>query len=493
MYLVLISLKPNSAFQHQNLATHSLSRLAQVPPKSILVQEGDDVTTAMMDVNDARECGAAVTDRKKAASTSAVVILALCWGVAFLSALDRVAMSVALLPISQEYGYTESTKGGISSLFSIGYALAILPSGFVLSVASPRLVMATGIAAWSLATLATPITAGMSGMIPLLAARATVGAAESVVLPSIQRFLSSWVPPDQKSIAVAAIFSGFQCGTIGAYLISPYVMEWTEGWKGIFYTYGTIGLMAVVPWLVIAKDSPNGLSEHEIGQKEGDASIQDVLRNLRAAPWDDMLRSTGVQAIILSHAASHWGLYINLAWAPTFYAEQYGMNVRDSALLSILPSVAGVIGGLVAGGIADKAIQSLQVRTDEAVTNIRKTFQAISLLGPAICLSVLASHIPEHPLVAQSLLTGTVGLQAFNAAGYGAGVQEKAGEKWSGLLYSLTSLPGVIFGSIGVYLTGQILDATHQDWSYVFALNACVDVLGATAFVALYNSTMEFA
>jgi len=62
----------------------------------------------------------------------------------------------------------------------------------------------------------------------------------------------------------------------------------------------------------------------------------------------------------------------------------------------------------------------------------------------------------------------------------------------SGLLYSVTTLPGVIFGSVGVYLTGRILDSTHQDWSYVFSLNAAIDVLGAAAFVALYNSKKEF-
>ena len=87
---------------------------------------------------------------------------------------------------------------------------------------------------------------------------------------------------------------------------------------------------------------------------------------------------------------------------------------------------------------------------------------------------------------------GTVGLQAFNAAGYSSSVQEKAGGKWAGLLYSVTSLPGVVLGSIGVYVTGQILDNTNQDWSYVFALNSFVDVIGATAFVALYDSKREF-
>ena len=81
---------------------------------------------------------------------------------------------------------------------------------------------------------------------------------------------------------------------------------------------------------------------------------------------------------------------------------------------------------------------------------------------------------------------------AFNAAGYLAANQEKAGEKWAGLLYSVTSLPAVMVGTFGVYVTGQILDMTHQDWSAVFALNAAINLLGATAFVALYDSKREF-
>ena len=85
--------------------------------------------------------------------------------------------------------------------------------------------------------------------------------------------------------------------------------------------------------------------------------------------------------------------------------------------------------------------------------------------------------------MAQLLLTVQVGLQAFHSAGYGAGPQEKAGPKWSGLLYSITTLPGVMVGSLGVYTTGVILDQTGQDWSQVFALNGFVDVVGAIAFI----------
>ena len=168
------------------------------------------------------------------------------------------------------------------------------------------------------------------------------------------------------------------------------------------------------------------------------------------------------------------------------------MNVKESAILLVVPSIVGAIGGLSAGAVADKMIQNMEVETVEEVTKVRKLFQGIGLFGPAACLGILSLHIPEHPWVAQALLAGTVGMQSFNAAGYGAANQEKAGEKWTGLLYSITSLPSVIIGTCSVYLTGRLLDATEQNWSYVFGINAVVFALGATAFVTLYDSKKEF-
>lgn len=47
-------------------------------------------------------------------------------------------------------------------------------------------------------------------------------------------------------------------------------------------------------------------------------------------------------------------------------------------------------------------------------------------------------------------------------------------------------------GTFAVYLTGRILDYTDQNWSLVFGINSVVYFLGATAFVALYDSKKEF-
>lgn len=470
-------------------------------------------------------------------------ILFLCWCVALLSALDRVAMSVAILPLSSEFHLSETAKGGISSVFSVGYGLGIIPAGLLVSAVSPRIIMAVGVTLWSLATFGTPIAANLIQVVqygdsmtndqmvtsvkfmamntaPLLLIRSVMGAVESVVLPTIQRILANWVPASKKSLSVATVYSGFQIGTVCAYLLSPSVMD-EFGWRGLFYIYGLVGALWLIPWWIFAKDSPESSNavtmmegggeveiaylvvEQRLVDENGEEAVgvigsqvttwEEASSIFKDAPWRAILTSKATWAMTIAHAANNWGLYNNLSWTPTFYAEQYGLNVKESAFLSVLPSVAGALFGLVAGYAADKVIENFADDGDaEKRTLVRKAFQGMALLGPAACLLTLANHIPENPSTAQFLLTGAVGLQAFNSAGYSSAPQEKAGDQWSGLLYSITSLPGVVFGSVGVYVTGQILDATDKNWSGVFGLNAAVDVIGGLAFIALYNSRKEF-
>ena len=436
-----------------------------------------------------------------------ITVMILCWGVTFLSALDRVAMSVAIVPLAEELGINDEMKGQISSVFSVGYGLSILPVGIALSRISPRLMMGMGMAIWSLATLATPLTASCDTIGPLLMSRAAVGAAESVVMPTIQRILAEWIPADRKSVATAVVFSGFQAGTIAAYIVSPYVIGLAGTWRGMFFSYGAIGLGCLLPWFIFAKDSPTCASDNlfnhtPISNTAGDQKhvshsshstpLSLAISTFQAAPLREMLSSRGVQGMTIAHAANNWGMYNILAWAPTFYAEQYGLNVKESTLFSVLPSIGGTIGGIVAGLAADAWIRSDPNLSNEGLTRIRKIFQGIALYCPSTFLATLAFDIPDEPVVAQSLLMCIIGLQAFNSAGYGPAPQEKAGIKWSGLLYSVSSLPCVIFGALGVYVTGQILEQRNQDWSLVFSLNALVDVAGATGFLLLYNATKEF-
>ncbi|KAL7523360.1 hypothetical protein ACHAXR_000141, partial [Thalassiosira sp. AJA248-18] len=84
--------------------------------------------------------------------------------------------------------------------------------------------------------------------------------------------------------------------------------------------------------------------------------IQEFQSLLQSAPWSDFIQSPAVWAMTLAHAAKNFELYNLLAWTPTFFNQQYGLNVKESALFSILPSVCGMVGGLTAGNVADYAL-----------------------------------------------------------------------------------------------------------------------------------------
>ena len=134
----------------------------------------------------------------------------------------------------------------------------------------------------------------------------------------------------------------------------------------------------------------------------------------------------------LAHAAKNWELYNLLAWTPTFFSEHYGLNIKESALFSVVPSICGMVGGLTAGNVADYILIRLEKDAIDGQdinhmrTQVRKVVQSIALLGPAVCLYSLSSH-PEQATTAQFLLGGAVGLQAFDVAGFGAATQDKAG------------------------------------------------------------------
>ena len=405
---------------------------------------------------------------------SRIIVLGLLWCIAAISALDRVAMSVALVPMSYEYNnhilsstgsssatfnlLTDTTKGLISSVFSIGYGFAIIPAGILISCTSPKMIMTVGILVWSIATIATPYSAEsmIYTIVPILCVRSMVGMGEAILIPTIHRLLSVWTTKEQKSSALAFIFSGFHAGTIGAYLLSPYIMDVLtihHDWRVLFYVYGTCGILILFPWLLFAKDQPTTTATTTTTNSDDDDSTvamaiswDEALASYRNAPWKEFIQSKGVWGMLLAHSAKNWGLYTLLSWTPTFYAEQYNIGVRDSAWLSVMPSIAGALGGFLAGTLADQSIKNMSTLSmnHEMTTQIRKIFQTVGLLGPAIALAALAYQLPKDAGVAQLYLVVSVGLQSFNAGGFEAGTHDKAGPKWIGMLYSVTSLPSVM-------------------------------------------------
>ena len=54
------------------------------------------------------------------------VVVALCAAVSLICSIDRASISVAIVPMGEEFGWSDSTKGAISSAFFAGYTITNL-------------------------------------------------------------------------------------------------------------------------------------------------------------------------------------------------------------------------------------------------------------------------------------------------------------------------------------------------------------------------------
>lgn len=319
-----------------NLAGSSVSRTVDDDVLQASQRKGFSLADAMAKVQGDPKSAPEMNMESAMASTEIdqtdkFVMLGLLWITACLSALDRVAMSVALVPMTTEFGLTDTIKGSISSFFSVGYGLGIIPAGIILSFASPRLVMSLAVVGWSLATLATPWAA--DGLIvgntasALLLIRACVGASEAFVMPTLQRLLLAWTTPSEKAIGIATVVSGFQAGTIAAYLVSPAVMDFFgegDAWRQLFYVYGAFGLALLAPWLLVAKDGPDSgnttkpvSTAVQAPTDESDLSdkFQSAIDVFKDAPWSNFACSKASWAMLLAHCAKNW--YVPRLETPT--------------------------------------------------------------------------------------------------------------------------------------------------------------------------------
>ncbi len=100
--------------------------------------------------------------------------------------IDRVNISVAIIPMSEDLGWDIETRGLVLSSFAAGYILLQIVGGRLADRFGGKIVLGAGVLLWSLFTILTPPAAHM-GIGVLLLARVAMGMGEAVTFPSFYR------------------------------------------------------------------------------------------------------------------------------------------------------------------------------------------------------------------------------------------------------------------------------------------------------------------
>jgi ACS family glucarate transporter-like MFS transporter len=388
--------------------------------------------------------------------------------------LDRVNLSIAGQAVQKDHGLTDVQLGWVFSAFLIGYAMFQVPGGWLADRYGPRIVISAGVVWWGVFTALTALVPpGLAASVALLlGTRFLLGAGEAVLFPSSNKLVSAWIPSSERGLANGLIFAGVGAGAgITPPLIIYILTYW--GWHASFYASASIGLLVGLGWFLLVRDKPRShpfASTEEV--KKIEAGIPAASHaEAPALSWRAILGSRNVWAVTASYFTFCYVTYIFFSWFFIYLSRVRGLDLKSSALYSMLPFLAMVGGALLGGWVADWITVHVSRRLG------RCGVAAFGLLLASVFLA-LATQV-ESARVASIVLAGGAGAIYLSQSAFWAVTADIAG-KSAGTVSGLMNMGGQLGGAVTASLTPWI--AEHFGWTASFLTAAVVCLVGSFAW-----------
>ena len=408
----------------------------------------------------------------------------------YICMIDRIAISIAIIPMAEDNGWSPTVQGAVMSAFFLGYVILQIPAGYLSDRFGGKWVLGLGVLFWSLFTLLTPASAAL-GITVLLACRFLMGVAEAVTWPSIYSLYSRWVHPDRRASAVGLMNSGISGGAVIALIFTPWLISvWS--WQGAFYLYGVLGILWFAVWAPLARSRPADktdwdtadavLATAEAGSAAGqnDVSAQPVYPRLTTR---GMLRSRAVWAVAVAHICINWSLYLVLSWFPTFVNRELGADLQLAGFLALAPTIVSLVMAPLAGRLFDRLVAKGHDRL-----KVRRVMQSLAFVG--ITAAMMAITLTDSLVLSVTVITLSNALTAFSIGGFATNHLDIAPNQ-SGLLMGVTNTLAAVSSSVSVFVSGWIQDLSGG-WDAVFLTAAGVSVFGAVIYGSLSGVEREF-
>jgi ACS family sodium-dependent inorganic phosphate cotransporter len=192
-----------------------------------------------------------------------------------------------------------------------------------------------------------------------------------------------------------------------------------------------------------------------------------------------LLMRVPVWAMIVSHFATTWTLYVLLSWLPSYFRDVQGLSIANAGLFSAAPWLAMFAVTHLVAPLADTMIHR-----GISVTTTRKVMQCTALIGSAAFL--LAARDVHSPALALALLCGATGALGCAWSGYAPNSLDMA-PRHAPLLLGFSNTVATIPGIVGVAVTGWLVDVTGT-YDSAFVLTAVVSGVAALVYALFFNA-----
>jgi len=371
-----------------------------------------------------------------------------------LNYVDRASLAIAAPLLQDELSLSAAKIGVLLSAFFWVYAPAQVLAGWLVHRFDIRVVLAAGVALWSLATLMAGVAGGFASLLLL---RMMLGLGESVTFPSWQLILTRHTAEHERGRANGVVGAGQGVGPMLGTLFGGLVMA-RFGWRAMFIGLGIITFLWLWPWFLVTR-----------GRTLDAPAAQD----LPSVSYAAILSRREFWGAALGHFCINYAFYFVMTWLPTFLVKAGGFTVLQMAAIGAaifgIYAVATALAGVVSDG---------WIRRGGDTTRVRKTFALASAVGVAVTIGGSALIEPRAAvwlLGAAGVFFGLSTPTMFAMSGTLAG--PRAAGRWAGA----QNVAGQLAGVVAPIVTGLIVDRTGA-FATAFVVSALSAVLAMVAW-----------
>lgn len=363
---------------------------------------------------------------------------------------DRGSLPTAAPVMTKELGLSKEAYGLAFSAFFWIYAPIQLFAGWLCDRFSVYKLLAAGILIWALSTL---LTGFVGGFLSLFVLRIMLGIGESLAFPGSSKIIARHLPPERRGIANAALAMGIAFGpAVGTLTGGLMVAQW--GWRAMFFVFGAVTLLWLLPWNQLVRSLPEGTHE---------------LREARV-PAAALLRLWPLWSMSIVHALGNYCFYFLLAWLPLFLTESRGFSKTQWVYIASIGYAAQGICAFAYGHFSD-----WWTRSGRSEAFCRRWMMVGSqLLAAGAILGLAFAHTALSIAILlcfAGAATAALSMNLYAVAQMFAGL--RATGSWVGFQNAIGNSSGIFGPVVSAYVV------THAGYEAAFYLTASIAAFGA--------------
>jgi MFS transporter, DHA1 family, inner membrane transport protein len=257
-----------------------------------------------------------------------------------INAMDRQLFPLLAADVRREYGFSLPRIGLLATIFTLGMAVAGLPTGFLLARLSRKAVLQVGIAIFSAGTLLTVVS---RSFLDMLTYRAATGIGEAMELTALLAIAANYFVR-RRAVAVGAVNFCFAAGAIIGPILGGSLLNAYHSWRLPMIFFGLLGALAIVVIALVV--SPSFTEKFSEMRKDGP-------RVAVERGSDSQLLNRNMVLLTAMSLIGGLVIYGYLGMYPTFLRE--GLHYTPRAAGAVVGFFGiGALGSLAGGWFGDR-------------------------------------------------------------------------------------------------------------------------------------------